>query len=190
MIWSVVRALAVPGTGLVTHVFAGSGERTFGAALENLQLAAAVPAIVAARALVGRALTVGKSMGMRRRDLVLLGGFARFGDVLAEDHALGVAFAEAGHGIRTSLDVIVNVNTNCGVERTIERHTRWAKLRRVIVPGAFAVEPFLSPLFVASVAAVVSRTTVGLGVVLIAALVQIAGSAIAMRRLRGRLARA
>jgi hypothetical protein len=62
----VVRELAVPGAGLVTHVFAGSGERSFVAALENLQLG--------------------------------------------------------------------------------ERHTRWARLRRVIAPRAFAMEPVLSPL--------------------------------------------
>ena len=186
-LWSVVRELAMPRAGLVTHVFAGRGERSFGAALENLQLGAmVVPGVVAAGALVGRALTVGKSMGMRRRDLVLLGGFARFGDVLAEDHALGVAFGEAGFGIRTSLDVIVNANVSCGIERTMERHTRWAKLRRVIAPGAFALEPFFSPLLVATIVALATRTTAAFVVVVLAACVQIAGSAIAVRRLRGR----
>ena len=39
----------------------------------------------------------------------------------------------------------------CSVARTIERHTRWAKMRRSLNPAAFVAEPILTPIVVASV---------------------------------------
>ena len=119
-LWSLVRELEVPETGLVTSIFVGSGEQTIGAALENLQLGAMnAPGIIATNALTPWPLTIGKSMAMRRRDLAMLGGFARFGEVLAEDQLMGRAFVEAGMGVRTSLDVVHNRNTSCSVRRTL-----------------------------------------------------------------------
>ena len=73
----VARHLADPGVGLVTHPVGGVGEESLGSTLENLHAAAAVgPATVAAKVLAGRDVVVGKSMALRREDLVALGGFA------------------------------------------------------------------------------------------------------------------
>ena len=89
-LWSLVGELSDEHVGMVTSLFAGTGERTLGAALENLQLCAStIPGYVAMNAVSPRPLTVGKSMAIRRRDLARLGGFSPVGDVLAEDHALG-----------------------------------------------------------------------------------------------------
>ena len=94
-------------------------------------------------------------MAMWRRDLVKLGGFARVGAVLAEDHMLGRLFLDAGHGVRTSLDVVENRNVGCSVRRSMERHTRWAKMRRALSPTSFVFEPLLTPLVVATIVAIV-----------------------------------
>ena len=185
-LWSLVAQLADERVGLVTSVFAGTGERTLGAALENLQVCASTaPGLIALDTVSDRPLTVGKSMAVRRRDLARLGGFRPVGDVLAEDHALGRRFLDAGFAARTSLDAVENRNVGCTMRRTLERHTRWSKMRRSLSPAAFVVEPILTPIVVASAgfALAPERTTalvLGGTVVL-----QTAAAQIAVRALRG-----
>jgi hypothetical protein len=124
-LWSVVRGFADPRVGMVMTAFVGTGERTLGAALENLQICATTtPGLVAVNCWSPRPLAVGKAMGIRRADLAALGGFASVGDVLAEDHVLARRFLDAGRRIATSLDAVENRNTSCSLARTIERHTR------------------------------------------------------------------
>jgi ceramide glucosyltransferase len=177
---SLLRELDLPGVGLATSVFVGSGEQSMGAALENLQLGAVTaPGIVATNLLTPWPLTIGKSMAMRRRDLEALGGFARFGGLLAEDQVLGRAFVLAGMGVRTSLDVVHNRNVHCSLRRTLERHTRWAKLRRSLHATGFLFEPLLSPLIVATAVAVLAPSQLTLAVAGVVAVLQ-TGVALAM----------
>lgn len=186
-LWSLVRALEEPGVGLVTSVFAGTGERSVGAALENLQLGGfTAPGIVASLKLLSRPLTVGKSMAMRRRDVVCMGAFHAVKGVLAEDHLLGKLFLDAGYAVRTSLEAVENRNVHCSVRRTVERHTRWAKMRRSIAPIKFALEPLLSPLTIASLVAVVVETRAAVAAVLLTAIVQTAIAFLSVWFLRGR----
>src|ERR1700722_14012413 len=61
-LWALVAELADERVGLVSSLFAGTGERTLGAALENLQICAhATPGLVALDSVTDRPLTVGKS---------------------------------------------------------------------------------------------------------------------------------
>jgi ceramide glucosyltransferase len=148
-----VRDLSLPNVALVSSVIGGSGEQSFGAALENLQLGALVaPGVVASFVVLGKTISVGKSMAMWRHRLVSIGGFRRVAHVLGEDHMLGRAFEEAGFQTRVSFAAVDNRNVSCSVRRTVERHTRWAKLRRSIEPSAFFLEPLLSPVLVATAA--------------------------------------
>jgi ceramide glucosyltransferase len=186
-LWSLAASLADERVGMVTSLFAGAGERTLGAALENLQLCAStVPGYVAMNAVSPRPLTVGKSMAMRRRDLVRLGGFAPVGDVLAEDHALGRRFLDAGFLVRTSLDTVENRNVACSFMRTVERHTRWSKLRRTLFPIGFAAEPILTPIVVASAAVGLTPSKVTAAILGATCVLQTASALVAVRLLRGR----
>jgi ceramide glucosyltransferase len=172
-LWSLMRDLELPGVGLVTSVFVGSGEETIGAALENLQICAVTaPSVVANNLVTPWKATIGKSMAMRRRDLVQLGGFGRFGGLLAEDQALGLCFMKAGLGVRTSLEVVHNRNTSSSVRRTFERHARWSKLRRSLHPSAYLFEPFLSPLLTATLVALVARTPLAIAMLGLVAVLQ------------------
>jgi len=186
-LWSLVDALAQPRVGMVTSVFVGTGEASVGAALENLQLGAVTaPGVIAASRLLREPLTIGKSMAMRRRDMVRLGALHSVKEVLAEDHALGRLFLGAGHEVRTSLDPIENRNVDCSVRRTLERHSRWAKLRRSIAPVAFAFEPLLCPLATASVTALVVPNRVSILAVALTALLQTVTAFASVHVLRGR----
>jgi ceramide glucosyltransferase len=180
--------LCQPGVALVSSLIAGSGEQTFGAALENLQLGALVaPSIVAAAQMTGKVITVGKSMAMWREPLHLVGGFERVANLLGEDHMLGRAFADAGFGVRVSLTPVANRNVACSFKRTVERHTRWAKLRRAIVPFGFAVEPTLSPVLVATVCWLFAPSRITCAAFAAAFVLQLVGAFVTTRVLRGRL---
>jgi ceramide glucosyltransferase len=131
------------------------------------------------------ALTVGKSMAIRRRDLDRLDGFKSVGHVLAEDFMLGSRFRAMGFRIRASFDVVENRNVDCSVARTMERHSRWAKMRRSMAPGLFALEPMLQPAVVATIAFLASpclETAAAFAVVCVA---QSLCGATAIRLLRG-----
>ena len=154
---SLVGTLLRPGVGLVSSVVAGSGERSFGAALENAQLGTGVaPAVVTAHRLFGRPITVGKSMAMRATDLVRAGGWESVAGVLAEDDVLGQRFHALGYGVELCLEPVHNRNVEASPMRTLERHARWARMRRGIVPACFALEPLLSPVVVAALVALVA----------------------------------
>lgn len=170
---SVVESLIRPGVGLVSSLIVGTGERGFGAALENAQLGASIgPAVVAAHRLFGRPITVGKSMAMRRVDLARVGGWESVAGVLAEDDMLGKRFHDLGYGVELSLDAVENRNVTCSPRRSIERHARWAKMRRAIEPAFFLLEPLLSPIAVALATAVVAPSTLALHILVFAVVLQ------------------
>jgi len=187
-LWSLVAELADERVGMVTSLFAGTGERTLGAALENLQLCvSSAPGLLALKAVARRSpMTVGKSMAMRRRDLARLGGFLPVGDMLAEDYVLGRRFLDAGFELRTSLDLVENRNVRCSVARTIERHTRWSKLRRSLFPAGFAAEPLITPIVAASLGMLAAPGIETVAMFAIACFLQSAGALVAVRLLRGR----
>jgi ceramide glucosyltransferase len=186
-LWTLVGELLEPNVGLATTLFVGTGEDCIGAALENLQLGVMiVPSIALASFVTRRPPTVGKSMAMWRRDLVRLGGFARVGGVLAEDHVLGRLFLDAGFEVRTSLDHVENRNVECSDRRSLERHTRWAQMRRVLYPLPFAVELMGTPLAVASLVALIDPTRPTLAAMLAVGFVQSVVAFLSLAILRGR----
>lgn len=188
-LWSMVNELSDERAGIVTSLFSGTGERTLGAALENLQICASTaPGIASMDVATGRAFTVGKSLAVRRRDLDRLGGFVSVGGVLAEDHLLGRRFHEAGFQTRLSMEVIENRNVGCSIGRTFERHTRWAKMRRSLFPVAFCVEPVLTPIGVVTVLFLLAPTRVMLALFMTVTVAQVAWALLAVRLLRGRFA--
>ncbi len=183
---SLIAELSDPEVGLVTSLFSGTGERTLGAAVENLQICASTaPGIASTAAVTGRPLTVGKSMALRRSDLARLGGFAALGHVLAEDHLLGRLILAAGLKARLSFDLVENRNIACSMARTIERHTRWAKMRRSLFPSGFAVEPLLSPVVMSTAWLLVAPSKIALGAWALACLTQTVCTLVSARFLRG-----
>lgn len=143
------RSAGAHPVGLVTSLFVGRGERSLGAALENLHLTTFVAPAVATSASFARPFTVGKSMAIAREALSAIGGFEAVGHVLAEDHLLGRRIGDAGFAVRVSFAPVENRNVDCDVSRTVERHTRWAKMRRAIAPVPFLLEPLADPLLLA-----------------------------------------
>jgi ceramide glucosyltransferase len=195
---SMVAELEDPRVGIVTSLFSGAGERSLGAAIENLQICASTAPGYAAMDALSRAtegplgrgplfrpLTVGKSMAVRRRDLARLGGFGELGRVLAEDHVLGTRLVDEGFRARLSTEIVENRNARCSVSSTVERHTRWAKTRCSLFPYAFPFEPMLTPVLVATFGLALAPSRVGLALWALASVTQMAGALVAVHVLRG-----
>jgi len=154
---SLVSTLLAPGVGLASSVVVGSGERTLGAAIDTLQMSTYVsPGVVASYRLGLRAISVGKSMAMRRADLERIGGFESVADVLAEDDALGQRFHAMGYALAVCMEPVENYNARASVYRTVDRYGRWAKMRRWITPGLFALEVLLLPVVVSTLVALLA----------------------------------
>lgn len=132
--------------GLVTNLFAGSGEASLGGALESVELAGFCAPGVALPTLLGDPLLVGKSALFSRVRFEQLGGFRRLRDVLAEDFVMGKTFAHAGEAVVIAPTVLSNVVGDLSLQSALQRHLRWSMLRFRLRPVAAALEPLTIPL--------------------------------------------
>jgi len=155
----VARTVALfddPSVGCVSNLFVGSGARDFGAIVESLHLLTfVVPGNVLA-AWNGTPCVVGKSMALPRAVHDAIGGFAAFGDVLAEDQAIGLAVKGAGFRVVLSPVVVENVVERRTLARALDRQVRWGKIRYAFSKALFAGEVLLNPFPVALLAALLA----------------------------------
>ncbi len=131
---------------ILSSLVVGVGERSLGAAMENLQLSAMIaPACAFALHYFDVPCVIGKSMLFYKRDLARVGGLESVKDVLAEDYLLGRALQAAGRPVILSATTAENVNEAIPIERFVARHARWLKMRAVIHPPAFIADLFANP---------------------------------------------
>jgi len=140
-------ALQQPDTGMVTATIRGVGARQFAAVMENLHINSYIaPNIFVAKALSGIPVVIGKSILMRRSLLVEMGGFESFKNYLAEDYLLGLRTRKMGLNVKTIPVIIDNVNEKWSISQFINRHTRWAKMRRNMHLYHYLIEAVSNPI--------------------------------------------
>jgi ceramide glucosyltransferase len=170
-----------PGTGLVSSLVVGSGERTLGASLDHAHLGAFIaPLVVFASRFLGHTVTIGKSMAMRKTDLERVGGWESVSHVLAEDEVLGRLFHTHGYHVELVLSPVVNFARSGSVGRTLERHARWTRMRKAIDPRAYALEWLLSPALIAAATLAVFPSTLALAMLAATLLLQVLGAALTL----------
>jgi ceramide glucosyltransferase len=144
-----------PEVGLVTSLFAGVGEKTLGALVENAHLNATVVAgVVVPSEVFGHPVAVGKSMMFRRSLIDKIGGLESVAYVLAEDYVIGRMFHEAGFDVRLCPQPVMNVIAKSSLSTFCRRQLRWNMIRLRLQPFPFLLEPLTVPFFTAAIAIV------------------------------------
>jgi ceramide glucosyltransferase len=148
--------------GLVTHPVAGTGEQRFGALLDNLHLSGSIgPGMVGAKRVAGKDIVVGKSMALRRSDLLQLGGFESVADLLAEDYVIGKRVSQRlGKRVVVAHRPVWNVSRRRSVSDFFARYRRWSVIHRKAVGlPVYLGQPLLNPVPIAIGAAALSPST-------------------------------
>ena len=141
-------ALAEPGTGLVTTVYAGlPATARLAARLAAMQITHIfLPGALLARA-TGRQDCLGATMVLRRDTLARIGGFQALVDHLADDQVLGRRVQALGLAVRLAHAVPATTVPETTIMAAWRHELRWARTIRALVPGAFAASILQYPLF-------------------------------------------
>ena len=144
----------------MTSLFAGVGEKSLGALVENSHLNATVVAgVVVPTEVFGHPIAVGKSMMFRRTLIDKIGGLESVAYVLAEDYVIGRMFHEAGFGVRLCPVPVMNVSARGTLGAFFRRQLRWNMIRMRLQPFPFLLEPLTVPLFTAVIALLLGAPT-------------------------------
>ncbi len=147
---------------LLGSLVVGRGERTPGAALENLQLSSHIaPGVCTALHVARVPCILGKSMLFDRNALESIGGLEGVRDVLCEDFVLAQRFLRNGHRVVLSPTTVYNVNQRAGLDRFVARHARWLKMRAVLHPVSFIAELAANPIALATAGLATGASSAG-----------------------------
>jgi ceramide glucosyltransferase len=151
------NALAEPGTGLVTTLYAGlPATGRLVARLAAMQITHIfLPGALLARA-SGRQDCLGATMVLRRDTLARVGGFDALVNHLADDQVLGRRVQALGLAVRLAYTVPVTTVPETTMAAVWRHELRWARTIRALVPGPFAASILQYPLFWALLAIVLS----------------------------------
>jgi ceramide glucosyltransferase len=148
-----VASLEVPGTGLVTTLYAGlPAWRGLASQLGAAQIAYGfLPGALMARAL-GRQDCLGASMMLRRATLDRIGGLSALASHLADDNVLGQLVREQELSVRLADTVPVTTVPEETLPALFSHELRWARTIRALAPVGFLLSAVQHPLFWAALA--------------------------------------
>ncbi|WP_395333053.1 bacteriohopanetetrol glucosamine biosynthesis glycosyltransferase HpnI [Novosphingobium sp. BL-8H] len=135
----VLAPLGQPGTGAVTCLYRGRGDAGFWSRLaatgSSYQF---LPNLAFAKAHGMAAPCMGSTIALRRETLDAIGGFGRFADVLADDHAIGQAVERLGLSVAMPPILLTHAFTDAGFGDLWRHELRWAATVRGLAPAGYA----------------------------------------------------
>jgi len=141
-----VGALAGPGVGLVTCLYAGwpaaDPWSRLGALFINHGF---LPSVLVGALLRPWPGAFGATIALHRETLVQIGGFERFRDQLADDYGLGAAVDAAGFRVVLARYVVEDVLAEPGARALLRHELRWARTIRSIAPLDYAASIITYP---------------------------------------------
>jgi len=147
---TIAKPMDDPDVGLVCNLIKGIGGKTIGSIFENLHLNSFILGNICFLDKYLRIpCVVGKSMLMRKSDLEAIGGLGSVKDILAEDHFIGERIRGQKQRVVISNYLIHNVNEYWNLQKFINRHVRWGKMRWKIGGMNYLLELTINPVFIA-----------------------------------------
>lgn len=177
---TLLGALDQPRVGVVTCLYRGRGDAGFWSRLGAMGLSYRFLPDATFATMVGQlgGACMGSTIAMRRKTLAEIGGFARFADVLADDHAIGQAVR--AHGLATAVPPLLLTHASDEVDfRSLWRHElRWAATVRGVTAGlAYAGSVVTLPFPLALLGALI-HPAAGIAMALLALVVRIVAASI------------
>ncbi len=132
-------ALAAPGVGAVTCLYAGRGD-----AGGWSRLAAAgiswqfLPSVMIGLATGQAKPCMGSTIALTAETLARIGGFARFADLLADDHAIGAAVRDLGLTVTVPPMILTHGCDEPSLAAIIRHELRWQATVRMLEPAGYA----------------------------------------------------
>ena len=165
-----VAALAIPGTGAVTTLYAGRpAHRGITGALGASYISHVfLPGALLAR-LLGRQDCLGATMAFRRETLDAIGGFAALVDHLADDAVLGTLVQHHGLSVRLATTVPSTTVPETTLGALLQHELRWAHTIRSLAPVGHAFSAIQFPIAWALLAVLASGFATWTGFVVLAA---------------------
>lgn len=123
----VLAALAAPGVGAVSCLYAGRGDTGFWSQLGAAAISySGMPNMVVGLQTGFASPCMGSTIAIHRATLAAIGGFQRFADTLADDHAIGVAVVEQGLRVAIPPILLIHGGTETSLAELWRHHLRWA----------------------------------------------------------------
>lgn len=153
----IAAALATPGVGLVTTLYAGRPANRSAVALLG---AGGISHGFLPSALLGRALgrqdSLGATMALRRATLAAIGGFEALLPHLADDHVLGHKVRALGLSVRLAATIPATTVAEHRLADLWRHELRWGRTIRALAPVSFAASAVQYPLAWAALALALS----------------------------------
>jgi len=127
----VVASLADSGIGMVTCLYRGIANQTFGSRLEALGISTDFcPGVLVARQLEGIKFGLGSTLAFRRGNIEAISGFEAIADYLADDYEIGKRIAALGRKVELSEVVVETFLPHYTIGEFFAHQLRWARTIR------------------------------------------------------------
>jgi ceramide glucosyltransferase len=171
----IATAIGRPGVGAVTCLYAGRGD----AGLWSRIAAAGISYQFLPSVMIGLATglakpCMGSTIALRRETLDAIGGFARFADILADDHAIGAAVRDLGLEIVVPPMIVTHGCTETRLMDITRHELRWNATVRALDHAGFIGSIVTHPLALAILAFALGGGTMAVWLILMAVLARTA----------------
>lgn len=181
----IATAMAAPGVGAVTCLYAGRGDAGTWSRLAASGISYQfLPSVMIGLALGFARPCMGSTIAMARDTLDRIGGFTPFADILADDHAIGEAVRALGLAVVVPPMVVTHGCTETSLAGLLRHELRWNATVRGLDPLGFAGSVITYPLPLALLG-LLSPTPIA-GSILVAALAARAALSLRIDRIVGR----
>lgn len=157
---TLLATLAKPGVGAATCFYRGRGDTGFWSRISaGIISHVALPDMVVGTTTGLARPCMGSTIALRREMLDAIGGFERFADVLADDHAIGAAVAGLGLKVAIPPLLLTHACTEPSFAALWRQKLRWAATIRGLQPWGYAGSVVTRPLPLALLATLFSPAT-------------------------------
>ena len=152
----VVGALGLPGIGAVTCLYHGRGDAGAWSKLAAQGISYGfLPSVVIGLRLGLAEPCMGSTIALRRETLAAIGGFEAFADILADDHAIGVAVRVPGLHVAVPPFTVAHGCVDASLAALMRHELRWNATIRRLDPWGYLGHGMVNPLPFAIAAAAV-----------------------------------